>query len=61
MYFLHAINSDRQTRLLNVLGRIADWEINKKSHMKLKSRPSCVREKLGVNQKGMTHISVNQK
>jgi len=22
MYFLHAINSDRQTRLLNVLGRI---------------------------------------
>jgi len=23
MYFLHAINSDRQTRLLNVLGQIA--------------------------------------
>ena len=23
MYFLHAINSDRQTRLLNVLGKIA--------------------------------------
>jgi len=23
MYFLHAINSDRQTRLLNVLGHIA--------------------------------------
>jgi len=23
MYFLHAINSDRQTRLLNVLGEIA--------------------------------------
>jgi len=22
MYFLHAINSDRQTRLLNVLGQI---------------------------------------
>jgi len=23
MYFLHAINSDRQTRLMNVLGQIA--------------------------------------
>jgi len=23
MYFLHAINSDRQTRILNVLGQIA--------------------------------------
>ena len=23
MYFLHAINSDRQTRLLNVFGQIA--------------------------------------
>jgi len=23
MYFLHAINSDRQTQLLNVLGQIA--------------------------------------
>jgi len=23
MYFLHAINSDRQTRLLNILGQIA--------------------------------------
>jgi len=23
MYFLHAINSDRQTRMLNVLGQIA--------------------------------------
>ena len=23
MYFLHAINSDRETRLLNVLGQIA--------------------------------------
>jgi len=23
MYFLHAVNSDRQTRLLNVLGQIA--------------------------------------
>ena len=23
MYFLHVINSDRQTRLLNVLGQIA--------------------------------------
>ena len=31
MYFLHAINSDRQTRLLNVLGQIAMILENKKS------------------------------
>ena len=32
MHFLHAINSDRQTRLLNVFGQIAMfWEIKKKS------------------------------
>jgi hypothetical protein len=30
MHFLHAINSDRRTRLLNVFGQIAMfWEINK--------------------------------
>jgi len=32
MYFLHAINSDRQTRLLNVLGQIAMKLGHKKSH-----------------------------
>jgi len=31
MYFLHAINSDRQTRLLNVLGQIAMILGDKKS------------------------------
>jgi hypothetical protein len=32
MYRLHAINSDRQTRLLNVFGQIAMfWEIKKKA------------------------------
>jgi len=31
MHFLHAINSDRQTRLLNVFGQIAMfWEIKKR-------------------------------
>ena len=31
MYLLHAINSDRQTRLLNVLGQIAMyWEAKNK-------------------------------
>jgi len=32
MYLLHAINSDRQTRLLNVLGQIAMyWEGREKT------------------------------
>jgi len=33
MYFLHAINSDRQTRLLNVLGQIAMILGGKKSSL----------------------------
>jgi len=35
MYFLHAINSDRQTRLLNVLGQIAMILGDKKKTRKL--------------------------
>jgi len=37
MYFLHAINSDRQTRLLNVLGQIAMTlgDLKKKSNTKV--------------------------
>jgi len=34
MYFLHANNSDRQTRLLNVLGQIAMIMGDKKSTIK---------------------------
>jgi len=34
MYFLHAINSDRQTRLLNVLGQTAMILGDKKKHMR---------------------------
>jgi len=40
MYFLHAINSDRQTRLLNVLGQIAMILEDKK-----KLQASCLRRK----------------
>jgi len=36
MYFLHAINSDRQTRLLNVLGQIAMILGDKKNKIKKK-------------------------
>jgi len=35
MYFLHAINSDRQTRMLNVLGQIAMILGDKKKSAKL--------------------------
>jgi len=35
MYFLHVINSDRQTRLLNVLGQIAMILGDKKNHIHL--------------------------
>jgi len=35
MYFLHAINSDRQTRLLNVLGQFAMILGDKKNRVKI--------------------------
>ena len=43
MYLLHAINSDRQTRLLNVLGQIAmywEGEKNLKGLRKKKTKTS---------------------
>jgi len=42
MYFLHAINSDRQTRLLNVLGHIAMILGDKKKSWLITEILSCV-------------------
>jgi len=39
MYFLHAINSDRQTRLLNVLGQIAMILGDKKNKIGVQGQP----------------------